>query len=235
MTNVPRPTEPITCPPYKEPDTNEETVIVIPPISETFVDPCPPTCSANPVVVTVTQQPQPGSVIETIAPEGTMTTVPASKFPCSSSDLKPCRGDEVQDWKVFRVTWTPEYPKPGHPKPYYTSSEFDFDTILTITDNYRQSEHFVVKMDDEVLGETHENGFDAENMCQNDGDVCIAKGFSHGSFLVPKGKHEFSFDWTEGPQDWPNLKPASSGGGLWRFDKPCECADADEGGELKTK
>lgn len=69
-----------------------------------------------------------------------------------------------------------------YPNPWNKNVNFDYDTILTVSDSWYQAEHWTVSLDGKTLGETHESGF-KNNMlsCSWDGDSCIAKGFSHGS------------------------------------------------------
>ncbi|KAG8528932.1 uncharacterized protein KY384_006621 [Bacidia gigantensis] len=190
------------------------TSIYVPGAGEEFAKPSDWTCAcatASAQVVTVTRQPEPGPTVESKLPDGNLTTVPASKFPCSSDDKNPCKGSQVQPWYSFTVGWTADFPRPGPPKPFYTTSNFETDTILTLTDDLYQAEHFKVTMDEEVIGETHENGWKNDKIyCGKNADECMAKGWSHGSFLIPKGKHDLGFQWTEG-------KYQTEAGGNWWY------------------
>lgn len=95
----------------------------------------------------------------------------------------------ISGWQKFTVGWNANYPRAGPPAPFIKEINVeDDDAILTVTDDENKAEHFEIKLDGELLGETEEKGFDRWQHCGKDADACIAKGWSHGSFPVPKGK-----------------------------------------------
>jgi hypothetical protein len=116
-----------------------------------------------------------------------------------------------------------------YPNPWRRSINFSDDVILTVSDSAYQAEHWTITLDGKKLGETSEVDFKNNKLyCSADGDSCIAKGFSHGSFLIPRGKHELEIEWTAGPLTYGNGAKWGYGYGVYRFDKLCTCAS--EGG-----
>ncbi|KAF4124937.1 hypothetical protein GMORB2_3776 [Geosmithia morbida] len=205
----------------------DPTVTIIPTVTSGIeVTVCPPE-----KIVTVTSQPIPGPTVTTTAAGGTVVEKPASKFPCSKDDDKPCRGAQVQGWTVFKTLFDAKHKYDGntYPGPWTRTLDLDEDTILTVTDSWYQAEHWTVSLDGQVIGETHEDGFQNEKLsCTTDGDSCIAKGFSHGSFMLPKGKHTLSIEWTDGPLKFNNgYSWWTHGYGVYRLDKPCRCGNSE--------
>ena len=137
--------------------------------------------------VTVTRPASPAPTITITGTDGTPTEAPASKFPCSDDDDNPCKGGTLSDWQKFTVSWTAGYPRSGPPAPFVKRVNFADDGILTVTDDENKAEHFEVKLDGRLLGETREEGFDRSKHCGKDADACMKKGWSHGFFSVPKG------------------------------------------------
>jgi len=194
------------------------TVVIIPVAGER---PTEWSCSCGAVAtttVTVTREPRPVPTVTTTGENGEPTTTSLSKFPCSDDDTNPCRGSALQGWQGFTVGWNAQYPRPGPPAPFITTVKFDTDGILTVTDDENKAEHFEIKLDGKLLGETYENGFDRWKYCGKDANACIAKGWSHGYFNVPKGEHELSIQWTKG-----DMKGWWYGAGQYRFDAACKC------------
>ncbi|KAK4693205.1 hypothetical protein P7C71_g4150, partial [Lecanoromycetidae sp. Uapishka_2] len=228
MEGLPRPTQDILLPGPEPAPGGNATVVVIPAAGKDFDkgDDWSCQCNSEPNILTVTRSPEPAPTIPVISPDGNVTTGPASKFPCSSSDKNPCRGKQAQAWTTFSVLWDATYARPGPPAPFTTSSNFDYDTILTLTDDIYQAEHFTVKMDGDKIGETHEDGWKNEKLyCGKDAEACMAKGFSHGSFWIPGGKHDLSFQWTDGEYKTSYGSDWWFGAGQYRFDRPCECGE----------
>ena len=228
---LPRPTKDLLIPGPEPAPGGAEVVIEIPAASKEIGQPegwnCP--CNSEPNILTVTHEPAPRETIEIKGSDGNVTTAPTSKFPCSKDDKNPCRGKLAQGWTDFSVVWDASYPRPGPPAPYKTSSNFDYDTILTLTDDIYQAEHFTITMDGEKIGETYEDGWKNDKLyCGKDADGCIAKGFSHGSFLIPGGKHDLSFQWTDGKYATDAGWNWWYGAGQYRFDRPCECGEKSE-------
>lgn len=85
--------------------------------------------------------------------------------------------------------WTSEHAKPGPPAPGIFSSNFDFETILTITDDYQSLERFEVYQDDQFIGKTSERGpgSTARNDVK-DADEALRLGYSQGYFTIPPGQ-----------------------------------------------
>lgn len=229
--DLPRPTADLHLPGPEPPLGGDETVIEVPAAGKDFEKPadwsCP--CNKEPKIVFRPQSPQPAPDVEVVDSKGNITTAPASIFPCSESDKDPCRGKQAAPWTSFSVEWNAEYKQPGPPAPFSTTSNFDYDTILTLTDDIYQAEHFNVKVDGEKIGETHEDGWKNECLyCGKDAEACMAKGFSHGSFWIPGGKHELSFQWTDGKFKADSGLYWWYGAGQYRFDRPCECGETRE-------
>lgn len=113
---------------------------------------------------------------------------------------------------------------------------FEDDAILTVTGDENKAEHFENKFDGKYLGETEENAFDRWQHCGKDSDAFIAKGWSHGSFPLPKGKsetwsccfdattnrlsttHKPSIQWIKG-----DMAGWWYGAGQYRLDYTCKC------------
>ncbi|MCJ1446129.1 MAG: hypothetical protein MMC23_006634 [Stictis urceolatum] len=198
------------------------TKLIVPPNSGTSL-PTDWTCSclteaAATKTVTVTRPASKVSSVTETGADGTPTPKSPSNFPCSDNDDNPCRGAILSAWQPFSVSWTAAYPRPGPPAPFIKKVSFEDDGILTVTDDENKAEHFEVKLDGKVLGETRENGFDRSKHCGKDADGCIQKGWSHGYFSVPKGEHELSIQWTKG-----DMKGWWYGAGQYRFEKTCTC------------
>lgn len=168
------------------PGETKTEVTVIPPTTtglEGKVTACPPE-----VTVTVTRQASAAPMVNVSNEHGEVIKKPASKFPCSDNDLNPCRGTQVKPWTGFSVVWNAQYPRPGQPAPFATTIDYPYDTLLTVTDDEYQAEHWTIKLDGAKIGESHEEGFMNNKLyCGKDADGCIAKGFSHGTFMIPKG------------------------------------------------
>ncbi|KAI9811744.1 MAG: Serine--tRNA ligase, mitochondrial [Pycnora praestabilis] len=112
---------------------------------------------------------------------------PSSKFPGSTDDSKPCLGDTIRTWNRFYHYWNAQYPRPNAPSPFELDIvQFSEPTILEIVDDYYQTGHYEVFIDDKSVGETQENGFKNEKIGCSVADDCIQKGFSHGFFLIPE-------------------------------------------------
>lgn len=228
---LPRPTKDVIIPGPEPAPGGSEVMIEIPAVGKEFSKPddwsCP--CNSEPEIKIVTRPPEPAPTVEAIGANGSVTTAPASKFPCSKDDLNPCRGKQAQGWTSFSVVWDYTHVRPDPPAPFVTTSNFDYDTILTLTDDIYQAEHFLVKMDGKDIGETHEDGWKNEKLyCGKDAEACMAKGFSHGSFPIPAGKHELSFEWTKGEYKTTYGSDWWYGAGQYRFDRPCECGEKSD-------
>jgi len=98
--------------------------------------------------------------------------------------------------------------------------------ILTLVDTETQSEHFLLKMDGEYLGETGgENGYTNQYIGDwNNPEWCLTNGYTRGYFRIPAGPHEITIEWPEGTG-----KYKSESGGAWlygignyRIDKLCD-------------
>lgn len=71
---------------------------MIPPVtSDLTVDVCPPQQT-----VTIVEQPKPAATRNITQSDGSVKPAALSKFPCSDSDDKPCRGTQVEGWTVFK-------------------------------------------------------------------------------------------------------------------------------------
>ncbi|TLD32660.1 hypothetical protein E2P81_ATG05636 [Venturia nashicola] len=146
-----------------------------------------PCDAASTITITNTQAAQIVPDVTTTDAQGYPTTKPASKYPCSGDDKHPCRGKLISGWQKFTLGWNAKYPRNGPPAPFIKEINVEQDdAILTVTDDENKAEHFEIKLDGEILGETEEKGFDRRQHCGKDADACIARGWSHGSFPVPK-------------------------------------------------
>lgn len=122
-------------------------------------------------------------------PEFGDTSYNPANFPCSIGRERPCRGEQVQDWKPANLPWTSTHRQPGPPQPYETTINFDFDVIMSIVDVETQSEHFLVNLDGTFWGETGgERGYKNQYIGNyNDPEWCLLNGYTRGYFLIPKG------------------------------------------------
>lgn len=78
-----------------------------------------------------------------------------SEFPCDEGGKRPCLGDQLTSSTPGYLRWGyAPYAQPNEPKPFETTSNYDFPVILVATDREAQSEHFLLELDDEFLGET---------------------------------------------------------------------------------
>lgn len=228
LPGLPRPVRGTVIPGPPPPPGGTQTHWLVPGIGDQYEPASTCVCATEnvPPKVVITQ-PGPAPTLEIPTGDGNFSTIPASKFPCSSDDKNPCRGAQQQAWRTFSVVWTADYPRPGAPKPFTTTSNFDTDTILTLTDDEYQAEHFTVTLDGEKIGETHEKGWKNNKLyCGKVAEDCMSKGFSHGHFLIPKGQHDLGFQWTDGPYQTEEGWNWWYGAGQYRFDKPCSCAEA---------
>ncbi|VBB80501.1 Putative protein of unknown function [Podospora comata] len=159
-------------------------------------------------------------------PEFGDTSYNPANFPCSIGRERPCRGEQVQDWKPANLPWTSTHRQPGPPQPYETTINFDFDVIMSIVDVETQSEHFLVNLDGTFWGETGgERGYKNQYIGNyNDPEWCLLNGYTRGYFLIPKGQHTLTIEWPQGTGKYQN-----DGGGNWwygiaryRFDKLCD-------------
>lgn len=107
---------------------------------------------------------------------------------------KPCRGKELKGWQPPKLPWDAEYQQPGPPRPYKFEIEYDFPVILTLVDTETQSEHFLLRMDGEYLGETGgENGYKNEYIGDyNNPEWCLTNGYTRGYFRIPAGMSPMS-------------------------------------------
>jgi hypothetical protein len=119
------------------------------------------------------------------------TSYKVEDFPCSENKEKPCRGKEIKTWQKAVLPWGGEYQQPGPPKPYKFKIEYDFPVILTLVDTETQSEHFLLKMDGEYLGDTGgEDGYTNQYIGDyNNPEWCLTNGYTRGYFRIPAGKH----------------------------------------------
>lgn len=124
-------------------------------------------------------------------PEKEDNSYKVEDFPCSENKEKPCRGKELKTWQKAVLPWDGEYQQPGPPKPYKFEIEYDFPVILTLVDTETQSEHFLLKMDGEYLGETGgENGYTNQYIGDyNNPEWCLTNGYTRGYFRIPAGMH----------------------------------------------
>jgi len=161
-----------------------------------------------------------------VRPEFGDTSYNPADFPCSNGRETPCRGDEVKTWTEAVLPWGGSYVQPGPPKPLEIEVDYSFDVMMTLVGTQAQSEHFLVKLDGEFLGETGgEDGY--KNLYTgyyNDPEWCLVKKYTRGYFRIPRGEHTITIEWPQGTG-----KYKSEGGGAWgygvgqyRFDRLCD-------------
>ena len=92
---------------------------------------------------------------ERINPRTVLTKL-SPKFPCDN-EKNSYRGTLLQKWTYFKVFYDRQHPTDTPLALFVTSSNFDQDAILTVTDVENQAEHWTIKLDRELLGETEEN------------------------------------------------------------------------------
>ncbi|KAF4161528.1 hypothetical protein CNMCM6936_003369 [Aspergillus lentulus] len=178
------------------------------------------------------------STVTTTVPEGTCTPCPVpvttagtiSGTPGQASAASPAPAPlcttVVQPWNRVDLMWTSEHAKPGPPAPGIFSSNFDFETILTITDDYQSLERFEVYQDDQFIGKTSERGpgSTARNDVK-DADEALRLGYSQGYFTIPSGPHTFTVTWLEAANNPAVAIPGWRGGSLqYRFQRVAPCA-----------
>ncbi|KAK4450467.1 hypothetical protein QBC34DRAFT_349222 [Podospora aff. communis PSN243] len=159
-------------------------------------------------------------------PEFGDTSYNPADFPCSAGRERPCRGEQVQEWRPAKLDWGGNYQHPNAPKPYDIQVDFNFDVIMSIVDVEAQSEHFLIKLDGEFFGETGgEVGYKNQYVGNyNDPEWCLLNGYTRGYFRIPKGKHTITVEWPKGTGKYKT----EAGGNWWygiaryRFDKLCD-------------
>ncbi|KAL2148657.1 hypothetical protein VTH82DRAFT_2211 [Thermothelomyces myriococcoides] len=202
--------------------TTTATATVLPPGLTGVINPCPPgqpwkdgRCYPSITDCADRAYPQYGD-----------TSYKPADFPCSAGRERPCRGEEVKPWSVAKLPWGGSYQQPGPPKPYDIEVNYDFDIIMTIVDIEAQSEHFLIKLDGEFLGETGgENGYKNVYVGNyNDPEWCLLNGYTRGYFRIPRGKHTITIEWPQGTGKYKNEagSPWWYGIAKYRFDKPCD-------------
>lgn len=78
-----------------------------------------------------------------------------SKFPCDEGGKRPCFGDQVTNSAPGYLYWgAAPNAQPNEPRPFETTTNYNFPVILVATDREAQSEHFLLELDGEFLGET---------------------------------------------------------------------------------
>ncbi|KAK4235965.1 hypothetical protein C8A03DRAFT_36151 [Achaetomium macrosporum] len=160
-------------------------------------------------------------------PEFGDTSYNEADFPCSDGRERPCRGEQVQPWREARLNWGgPGHTQPDPPKPFETTVNFDFDVVMSIVDIEAQSEHFLVKLDGEFLGETggeigYKNVYTGE---YNNPEWCLLNGYTRGYFRIPKGRHTITIEWPKGTGKYLTNEGWQWGYGIahYRFDKLCD-------------
>ncbi|KAL3435099.1 hypothetical protein BDV09DRAFT_168556 [Aspergillus tetrazonus] len=157
------------------------------------------------------------------SPGTTAGTVLVTPVTTTASTPAPLCTTTVQDWKRVLLMWTPEHPKPGPPSPATFASNFDHETILTITDDLDSLERFEVYQDFQLIGRISERT--AESTVRKgvqDAGEAIRLGFSHGSFTVPAGPHTFTVTWQEAANN-PQVHDWSGGALQYRFERVGPC------------
>ncbi|KAL4986034.1 hypothetical protein BDW68DRAFT_164003 [Aspergillus falconensis] len=153
----------------------------------------------------------------------TAGTVPMAPVTTTAPAPAPLCTTTVQDWNRVSLMWTPEHPKPGPPSPATFASNFDYETILTLTDDSDSLERFEVYQDFQLIGRTSERT--AESTVRKgvfDAGEAIGLGFSHGSFTVPAGAHTFTVTWQEAANN-PQVHDWSGGALQYRFERVGPC------------
>ena len=145
LPGLPRPAQGTVIPGSPPPPGGTQTHWLVPGISDQYESATTCHCATENVPQKeLITQPGPAPTLQVLTGDGNFSSIPASKFPCSSDDKNPCRGAQQQAWKTFNVAWTADYTRPGAPQPFTKTSDFDTDTILTLTDDEYQAEHFTV-------------------------------------------------------------------------------------------
>ena len=174
----------VTCPPGSTWDGQKCVGNVVKPPSDENQKPMPPIESEKPK----TRPPKGNPSL--VYPEKGDTSYDDTQFPCSSGKEKPCRSTEVQGWLSAVLPWGGAYQQPGPPKPFDLETNFLFPVIMSIVDVEAQSEHFLLKLDNEFLGETGgEDGYKNVYVGNyNDPEWCLTNGYTRGYYLIPAGK-----------------------------------------------
>ncbi|RLL93706.1 hypothetical protein CFD26_100169 [Aspergillus turcosus] len=141
---------------------------------------------------------------------GTTSGTPAPAAPTCTTT--------VQDWKRADVKWTSEHPKPGAPAPAMFSSNFNYETILTLTDDSTSLERFEVYQDYKFLGKTSEATAATKGKIIHNAVEAIKLGYSHASFNIPAGPHTFMVTWQDAANN-PETKEWTSGAFQYRFQR----------------
>lgn len=100
--------------------------------------------------------------------------------------------------------------------------------MMSIVDVEAQSEHFLIKLDGEFLGETGgENGYTNKYIgTWWDLEWCLAHAYTRGYFWIPAGKHSITIEWPVGTGKYKN----EAGGNWWygiaryRLDRLCDAS-----------
>ncbi|RHZ66395.1 hypothetical protein CDV55_100813 [Aspergillus turcosus] len=141
---------------------------------------------------------------------GTTSGTPAPAAPTCTTT--------VQDWKRADVKWTSDHPKPGAPAPAMFSSNFNYETILTLTDDSTSLERFEVYQDYKFLGKTSEATAATKGKIIHNAVEAIKLGYSHASFNIPAGPHTFMVTWQDAANN-PETKEWTSGAFQYRFQR----------------
>ncbi|GFF94825.1 hypothetical protein IFM53868_07714 [Aspergillus udagawae] len=157
------------------------------------------------------------------SPATTAGTVPVTPATTTAPTPVPLCTTTVQNWNRVSLMWTPEHPKPGPPSPATFASNFDYETILTLTDDLASLERFEVYQDFQFIGRTSERTAESTSRKDvQDAGEAIRLGFSHGSFTVPAGAHTFTVTWQEAANN-PEVQDWSGGALQYRFERVGPC------------
>ncbi|KAM4064431.1 hypothetical protein HRG_006242 [Hirsutella rhossiliensis] len=154
------------------------------------------------------------------------TSYAEENFPCSKGKEPPCRGAEVKGWSSAKLPWGGAYKQPGPPKPFEMWVNYDDPVVMSIVDVEAQSEHFLLKLDDEFLGETGgEDGYVNKYIGDwNNPEWCLLNGYTRGYFRIPAGRHKITIEWPQGTGMYTRNNGARWLYGIakYRFDRLCD-------------
>ncbi|GLB33809.1 hypothetical protein LshimejAT787_0106930 [Lyophyllum shimeji] len=85
---------------------------------------------------------------------------------------------------------------------YEIDVNYDYPTDMTVTDDQNKTERYEVFVDGVSVGKTSDVATERSKHCGLDADACIAKGWAHGTFRIPAGKHKISIKLIGNDIDW---------------------------------
>ncbi|GLB34549.1 hypothetical protein LshimejAT787_0201140 [Lyophyllum shimeji] len=148
--------------------------------------------------------PTPVAVTVTATTTATATvTVSANAQPVPSPDVTPdppkpeCSAIVLKPWTKFS-RWKAEWKSSD----YEFDVNYDYPTDMTVTDDQNKTERYEVFVDGVSVGKTSDVATERSKHCGLDADACIAKGWAHGTFRVPAGKHKISIKLIGNDIDW---------------------------------